>query len=80
MARKLDLAPDEYSKSYFDNQFGKLNNTIAQLENYSNPISSGNGPPGNGSGAVGTFYIDLTNKVFYGPKKANGWGSGFSIV
>lgn len=43
-------------------------------------ILSGAGAPGGGTGADGDFYVDLTNKVFYGPKAAGAWGAGFSMV
>ncbi|HWZ05009.1 MAG TPA: hypothetical protein VNX40_15435 [Mucilaginibacter sp.] len=30
-------------------------------------------------GAVGAYYLDLTNGTIYGPKTATGWGSGLSL-
>jgi hypothetical protein len=38
---------------------------------------SGDGAPGDGTGVDGDFYIDTTNKAFYGPKAAGTWvGTG----
>src|SRR5580704_5513400 len=34
-------------------------------------IYSGNTAPSASIGAIGDFYIDLTNKIFYGPKTAS---------
>ena len=34
------------------------------------------GPPASTLGAIGSTAVDLTNKMFYGPKTAGGWGSG----
>lgn len=43
-------------------------------------IENGSGPPDEGIGALGSFYIDTTNLVIYGPKTLNGWGSGTTMV
>lgn len=45
-----------------------------------NTVLNGAGTPGSGLGVNGDFYLDTTNKLFYGPKTAGAWGSGFSIV
>ncbi len=42
-------------------------------------IYSGNTPPPATTGVIGDFYIDLTTGIFYGPKTADGWGTGFSL-
>lgn len=80
MAQKLDIAPSQYDPKYFNDQFGKINRMFADLQTTANPILSGNGAPPKALGATGTFYVDLANKVFYGPKGSNGWAPGFSLV
>ena len=40
-------------------------------------ILSGNGAPNSTLGAVGDFYVDLTNARFYGPKVDAGWPDTF---
>jgi hypothetical protein len=42
-------------------------------------VLSGNGTPTTTTGANGDFYLDLTSSLFYGPKSAAGWGTGFSM-
>ena len=42
-------------------------------------ILSGNGAPAPGSGAVGDYYFDKTNSLFYGPKVSGGWGTPVSL-
>lgn len=42
-------------------------------------VLSGNGGPEAVLGKVGDFYLDLTSSNFYGPKKADGWGTPFSM-
>ncbi len=43
-------------------------------------IYSGNTLPATTLGTVGDFYIDLETEVLYGPKTANGWGNGVSLI
>lgn len=43
-------------------------------------IYSGTTVPASSIGATGDFYIDLSTGVFYGPKTATGWGTGFSLI
>lgn len=80
MAQKLGIAPSQYDQAFFNDQFGKINRMFADLQNTANPILSGNGPPPKALGATGTFYVDLTGKMFYGPKGSNGWAPGFSLA
>ncbi len=40
---------------------------------------SGNGAPAANLGSVDDMYFDKTNKAFYGPKTASGWGSPVSV-
>lgn len=42
-------------------------------------VLSGNGAPTSTTGTNGDFYLDLTSSLFYGPKSAAGWGTGFSM-
>jgi hypothetical protein len=42
-------------------------------------IYSGNTAPAVSKGAVGDFYLDTSTGLLYGPKTANGWGTGFSL-
>ncbi|KQC00182.1 collagen-like protein [Pedobacter sp. Hv1] len=42
-------------------------------------VLSGNGTPTSTTGANGDFYLDLTSSLFYGPKTAAGWGTGFAM-
>lgn len=43
-------------------------------------ILNGDGPPAGSLGTNGDFYLDITNKNFYGPKANGLWPAGFSIV
>lgn len=43
-------------------------------------VLNGTSAPGSGVGANGDFYYDTVAKMFYGPKAAGAWPSGFSIV
>ncbi len=45
-----------------------------------NTILNGAGVPSNGLGNNGDYYIDNTNDLIYGPKTADVWGSGTSLV
>lgn len=38
------------------------------------------GPPADDLGGINAIAIDLTAKVFYGPKTSEGWGTGFSMI
>lgn len=80
MAQKLGVAPTTYNKEYFDDCAGKINRMFAQLQSAPNSILSGNGTPPKALGSTGSFYVDLQNKVFYGPKSSNGWAPGFSLI
>jgi hypothetical protein len=42
-------------------------------------IYSGGGAPAATLGAVGDYYFDNVNDLFYGPKTAAGWGTGVSL-
>ncbi|KQN32553.1 hypothetical protein ASE92_18325 [Pedobacter sp. Leaf41] len=42
-------------------------------------VLSGNGGPDATLGKLGDFYLDLAVGNFYGPKKAEGWGTPFSM-
>lgn len=42
-------------------------------------ILGGHGVPANTLGADNDWYIDLDSALFYGPKTAGAWGSGFAI-
>lgn len=44
-----------------------------------NRIHSGSGIPSMSVGEIGDFYIDLTNRNFYGPKNDTGWGNPTSL-
>ena len=80
MARKLDPVPATYSKPFFDTMVGKLNNTIATLEQQTqNPFIIGTGAPTANIGTAGSVYLDKASGMFYGPKGSNGWPGGFSI-
>ncbi len=37
------------------------------------PIISGVGKPTFDTGVIGQYYVDTKNKIWYGPKNANGW-------
>jgi hypothetical protein len=41
---------------------------------------NGSGAPSSGLGADGDFYVDTTNKNFYGPKTAGAWGTGIAFA
>ncbi len=43
-------------------------------------IIAAEGPPSGDTGRVGDVYIDTASYDFYGPKDANGWGSGRSLI
>lgn len=43
-------------------------------------IWTGNTAPTGDIGSEGDFYLDLQNKILYGPKTGSGWGSGLSLV
>jgi hypothetical protein len=43
-------------------------------------IENGSGPPSLNTGALGSFYIDTSNLIIYGPKTINGWGDGTNMV
>jgi hypothetical protein len=43
-------------------------------------ILSGSGAPLIGTGTNGDFYLDTTNKNFYGPKSGGTWSDNFSLV
>jgi hypothetical protein len=43
-------------------------------------ILNGSTVPGVGLGVNGDFYLNTATNIFYGPKTAGAWGSGFSIV
>lgn len=43
-------------------------------------ILSSAGTPSSGLGNNGDFCLDVTNKIFYGPKTSGAWGSGFSMI
>ena len=43
-------------------------------------IYSGTTAPPATTGVIGDFYIDLSAGILYGPKTANGWGTGFSLI
>jgi hypothetical protein len=43
-------------------------------------ILNGTTNPTAGIGEVGDFYINTTNKTLFGPKTAQGWGTGTSII
>ena len=43
-------------------------------------IIAAEGPPSGDIGRVGDVYIDTASYDFYGPKDANGWGSGRSLI
>jgi len=45
-----------------------------------NTLLSGSGAPSTGTGVDGSFFIDVTNWVIYGPKLAGAWGTGQSLV
>ncbi|MDN5284538.1 MAG: hypothetical protein JWR38_812 [Mucilaginibacter sp.] len=42
-------------------------------------IYSGNTTPAASKGVIGDFYLDTSTGLLYGPKTANGWGTGFSL-
>ncbi|HEV2478224.1 MAG TPA: hypothetical protein VGS79_01115 [Puia sp.] len=42
-------------------------------------IYSGKGEPSATLGNVGDFYLDVMNLGLYGPKTADGWGTGYSL-
>ncbi|MDB5086215.1 MAG: hypothetical protein JWR09_209 [Mucilaginibacter sp.] len=42
-------------------------------------IYSGNTAPAADKGIAGDFYLNTANGLLYGPKTANGWGTGFSL-
>jgi hypothetical protein len=44
-----------------------------------NTILSGTGAPSGGTGNDGDFYLDITNKMIYGPKASGAWPAGVSI-
>ena len=41
---------------------------------------SGNGPPSNSLGSNRDFYLDNTNKAYYGPKAYGSWGAAKTLV
>ena len=43
-------------------------------------IYSGATAPATSLGTVGDFYLNKSNSLFYGPKTAAGWGTGFSLM
>ena len=43
-------------------------------------IYSGSGSPTSSIGVAGDFYVDTTNKVFWGPKVGSTWPSSFSLA
>lgn len=43
-------------------------------------VLNGNGPPAASLGTNGDHYLDVQNKVWYGPKANGAWPAGFSIV
>ena len=43
-------------------------------------IYSGSGSPSSSIGVAGDFYVDTTNKVFWGPKVGSSWPSSFSLA
>lgn len=43
-------------------------------------VLNGSGAPGNGIGANGDFYIDITGWVIYGPKAGGDWPGGASLI
>ncbi|MCW3111825.1 MAG: collagen triple helix repeat [Segetibacter sp.] len=43
-------------------------------------ILSGTANPATGLGATGDFYINTTSSQFFGPKTAQGWGTGVSLI
>ncbi|HEY2769127.1 MAG TPA: hypothetical protein VGI87_01055 [Solirubrobacteraceae bacterium] len=45
-----------------------------------NTVLNGSGPPADGLGSVGDFYIDTSANAIYGPKTAGGWGTSASLV
>jgi hypothetical protein len=42
-------------------------------------IYSGSGTPPTTTGAIGDYYLDITNYMLYGPKTATSWGSPLSL-
>ena len=42
-------------------------------------IYSGSGAPATTVGAIGDYYLDVTNYVLYGPKTTSGWGTGIVL-
>ncbi|TCD02187.1 hypothetical protein EZ449_19205 [Pedobacter frigidisoli] len=42
-------------------------------------VLSGTGSPATTIGLMGDFYLDIASSNFYGPKKADGWGTPFSM-
>jgi hypothetical protein len=45
-----------------------------------NTILNGIGAPASTIGNVGDFYLDTSATVLYGPKTADGWGDGVSLI
>jgi hypothetical protein len=45
-----------------------------------NSLHSGSGAPDDSLGANGDFYIDITATALYGPKSADAWPAGISLV
>lgn len=52
---------------------------FGSAHNESSKIRSGAGAPSPNEGYEGDWYIDLENKVLYGPKTSNQWGTGISL-
>lgn len=81
--RKLGTAPDTYSKEFFDDSFGKINQMFAVLGGSTvtgaTSLFSGSGVPSPLTGIIGSLYYDSTGHIIYGPKSASGWGSGFPL-
>ncbi len=43
-------------------------------------LFSGAGAPAAALGLAGSFYVDTTNMLLYGPKNTNGWGGGVVLI
>lgn len=56
-----------------------VNSSYAAGPTTVNTILNGSGKPSAGLGKNGDFYIDVTNLMFYGPKKSNKWPAGISL-
>jgi hypothetical protein len=71
----LDWAIIEGGDAAYDPEINPLG-----LGSALNTWLSGTGAPSSTLGINGDFYLDPTNKMYYGPKTAGAWGTGYSMT